>query len=82
MTCHVRIYLPCEQLRCNWRDGRARNLPAQAIELFEQLAARDPTAPKWPLTIASCLRRGGDLPRALARYEQILAAHPEVNKAR
>jgi intraflagellar transport protein 88 len=42
----------------------------KALPLFELAARVQPSEPKWGLMAASCLRRIGAYPQALARYGQ------------
>ena len=48
---------------------------------FEQLAERYPTEPEWPFYLAELYHRRGDLDRAEAAYQQVLAVDPEYAQA-
>lgn len=48
----------------------------QAIPYFSRAAEVEPMEAKWKLMVASCHRRLGNSPTALALYEQIHKAHP------
>jgi len=49
--------------------------------LLEQLIGRHPTEPDWPFYLAELYHRRGDLERAEAAYQQVLAVDPEYAQA-
>jgi len=49
----------------------------KAMPFFNLAAKIEPSEVKWQLMVASCYRRTGAYPLALAKYKEILLQHPE-----
>lgn len=49
----------------------------KAMPYFDLASKIQPSEVKWALMVASCYRRIGAYPQALAKYKEIHAAHPE-----
>jgi intraflagellar transport protein 88 len=49
----------------------------QAIQFFERASVVQPSIAKWQLMIASCYRRFGAYPKALATYKKIHSVWPD-----
>ncbi|XP_059470660.1 intraflagellar transport protein 88 homolog isoform X2 [Neocloeon triangulifer] len=52
-------------------------VPEKAIQHYERAVLAQPTEPRWPLLIASCLRRGGNHQEALRHYQAVLHKFPD-----
>jgi len=52
-------------------------VPEKAIQHYERAALAQPGEPRWPLLIASCLRRSGNHQEALRHYHTVLHKFPD-----
>jgi len=52
-------------------------VPEKAIQHYERAALAQPKEPRWPLLIASCLRRGGNHQEAVRHYQAVLHKFPD-----
>ncbi|XP_065350191.1 intraflagellar transport protein 88 homolog isoform X2 [Cloeon dipterum] len=72
-------FLPSSLSSIEWLGAyyAEMQVPEKAVQHYERAALAQPTEPRWPLLIASCLRRSGNHQEALRHYQAVLQKFPD-----
>lgn len=72
-------YFPCNLDVLTWLGSYCveHELYEQAVNYFERAVLIQPRDIKWPLMIASCVKRSGNLPQALQMYKDTHDRFPQ-----
>jgi len=72
-------YFPSDIRTVEWLGAYyiESQFPEKAVEYFKRASLVQPGVVKWRLMVASCHRRSGDYPKALAAYKKIHTAFPD-----